>query len=176
MAKSLLTPLGWSFVTEHPPAPALGKAEEKTFPAERSVQPPGFVMCHHTKQTKNPPHQEHPCPPSVFQAFSVCKSQFIQVPAAFCWAAPPLQGLQRPSEVLVALEVLAPTGAQTAAPGGGLNPGKLGYGKGQFGWSKITPPTSQQHLCCSKCSLHHHKLLLLSKYYTLVLCASKILL
>lgn len=87
------------------------------------------------------------------------------------------KGYQDHQKSWLSLEVLAPTGAQTAAPGGGLNPGKLGYGKGQSGWSKITPPTSQQYLCCSKCSLHHHKLLLLlSKYYTLVLCASKILL
>lgn len=70
MAKSLLTPLGWSFVTEHPPAPALGKAEEKTFPAELSVQQPGFVMCHHTKQTKKSPSPRaslpSKCLPSIF--------------------------------------------------------------------------------------------------------------
>lgn len=123
-------PSGLELYKNHPPCrPCFGEIQGENTPNKEQTK-------------KKSPHQEHPCPPSVFQAFSVCKSQFIQVPAAFWWAA-----LPRASEV-VWLQQVPKQQLQ-------VNPGKLGYGEIQIGWSQITPQTSQQHLCCSKCLLHH---------------------
>lgn len=97
----------------------------------------------------HPPHQKHRFPPCALQAFSICKYTFIEVPAAICWGAPPLQDLPRaqlPSEVVWLQQVSTP-----AAPDGALRPVKLGDSKGQFNWTKLqlreagpaSPPISQ---------------------------------
>lgn len=79
-----------------------------------------FVMCGHTEQTKIPLTESIPVPPAVFPA---CKSQFIQAPDGFCWAAPPLQALQDRQKYF------GSNRSPNSSSRWWLNPGKLGYSK-----------------------------------------------